>query len=316
MDDTLVVTGTVLDVDGTPVSGAVVEVWDQDLLEDDPLGHQATDNAGKFSVEFTESAFSNAQILDRRPDLYFRVFRRQQLVYTSEANVLQDVEGSPFSVVLRLGTGVQTARPPLLSERSVDAMPNAIAAFNRKVTAAEFGECFVKTVFDPETLKAQTAALIGAREFRQVQEQRLGPVQIHVTTTASVADPQVERIGRESFDVTIPVLLHVEVQGKLGFVDASENYRISAQARFRYTIHLFDSLTLFIEASRVTPGHLQLDTQVESGTALARSEVERGVRVELAKRFNESLLASRAARTIDLRREVARFLQERLAPPQ
>jgi hypothetical protein len=51
-----------------------VEAWDKDLICSDLVGSAVTDSQGVFQITFDESYFQEL-FGDRRPDLFFRVFR-------------------------------------------------------------------------------------------------------------------------------------------------------------------------------------------------------------------------------------------------
>ena len=72
-DYTEVVKGRVVARDGgAPVKGAVVEVWDKDMLIDDYLGTATTDNDGRFEVDFTWAEYKDS-LFDGRPDIFLKV---------------------------------------------------------------------------------------------------------------------------------------------------------------------------------------------------------------------------------------------------
>jgi hypothetical protein len=70
---TEIVTGRIVERSGgKPVAGAVVEVYDKDLLLDDFLGNVTTDDEGRFRVDFTWADYKDT-VFDGRPDIYLKV---------------------------------------------------------------------------------------------------------------------------------------------------------------------------------------------------------------------------------------------------
>ena len=63
-----------------------LEAWDKDLILDDLVGSAVTDEQGKFRIEFDQSYFQEL-FLDRRPDLYFKVFSGDSLIKSTEDSV-------------------------------------------------------------------------------------------------------------------------------------------------------------------------------------------------------------------------------------
>lgn len=70
-----------------------VEAWDKDLLINDLIGSTTTDENGEFSFEFSQSYFREI-FTDRKPDIFFRIFSEGNQVYSTESDVLWNVDSS------------------------------------------------------------------------------------------------------------------------------------------------------------------------------------------------------------------------------
>ena len=71
---------------GAPLEGLLVELWDRDLVRDDPLGKFVTDKKGTFKMTYATRDFSDRG-LESQPDLYVRVWlveRKRLLLDTRE----------------------------------------------------------------------------------------------------------------------------------------------------------------------------------------------------------------------------------------
>lgn len=86
------ITGRALDQTGQGVEGLRIETWDKDLFFDDLVGSAETGSEGFFEMKFEESYFK--EIFARRPDLYFKIFRQDELI-----------PGAEFEVEVQLPTG-------------------------------------------------------------------------------------------------------------------------------------------------------------------------------------------------------------------
>ncbi|MGQ0639858.1 MAG: hypothetical protein ACT4P6_03660 [Gemmatimonadaceae bacterium] len=75
-----------------PLQGLFVKAYDKDLLFDDLLGGAQTDTLGRFEIVTELRDFRD--LFERRPDLYFRVYRadRRTQVYSTEKAILWNAE--------------------------------------------------------------------------------------------------------------------------------------------------------------------------------------------------------------------------------
>lgn len=69
------VSGTVEEEEtGRPLPELVVRAYDRDLVFDDLLGFDTTDERGCFEIRFQDSDFKD--LLETRPDIYVRIYDR------------------------------------------------------------------------------------------------------------------------------------------------------------------------------------------------------------------------------------------------
>jgi len=97
-----IVTGRVVErITRRGLAGLRVEAWDKDLLLDDLLDVGVTGSSGSFLLRFDESRFREL-FLDRRPDLFFKVFSGDQLLASTEDSVLWNADRSDITTEIEV----------------------------------------------------------------------------------------------------------------------------------------------------------------------------------------------------------------------
>jgi hypothetical protein len=80
--DTWIVKGTVTDLQGKPLVGYTVTIFDKDILRDDVLGVTKTNASGEYTLSYRTQDFRDA--FETEPDLYLTVKQGDKTVYTSK----------------------------------------------------------------------------------------------------------------------------------------------------------------------------------------------------------------------------------------
>jgi hypothetical protein len=95
------ITGRVINLEGQGISGLRIEAWDKDLIFNDFVGNAITDESGHFQISFYESYFKEL-FFDRRPDLYFKIYRNEMLIYTTENSVIWNADSSDHELEIKI----------------------------------------------------------------------------------------------------------------------------------------------------------------------------------------------------------------------
>lgn len=106
------ITGRVIDQAGRGLEGVRVEAWDKDLLVDQHVAEAVTQAAGNFEMTYTESTFRDVG-LDPWPDIFFRVYREESLIASTEATGVYRAgqEDQEVLIVAALETSPEVAGP-------------------------------------------------------------------------------------------------------------------------------------------------------------------------------------------------------------
>jgi len=72
-------------------AGLRVEAWDKDVRRNDMVGSVITDAQGAFLIKFDESYYKDHP-QESLPDLFFKVFRKDELIQSTEDTVLWNLE--------------------------------------------------------------------------------------------------------------------------------------------------------------------------------------------------------------------------------
>jgi hypothetical protein len=101
-DSRLRISGLVVDRGaGHGIPGLRVEAWDKDLVYNDLVGSAVTDAQGAFQIEFDESYFHEL-FVHQKPDLYFKVFRENELVRSTEDSTLWNAGAVETKVLIEI----------------------------------------------------------------------------------------------------------------------------------------------------------------------------------------------------------------------
>lgn len=101
-DEEVVASGWVVDTErDRGVRDLRVEAWGADQLQDDFAGRATTDADGQFRIAIERSELDD-RFGERRPNLYFRVFHRDELVHETEESVRWDLEAGDTEVVIEI----------------------------------------------------------------------------------------------------------------------------------------------------------------------------------------------------------------------
>jgi len=83
------------------IKGLRVEAWDKDFFVSDLVGSTTTSEDGTFQIQFDESYFKEL-FLDRRPDLFFKVYKKDELLKSTEDSVLWNVAAGETQVTIEI----------------------------------------------------------------------------------------------------------------------------------------------------------------------------------------------------------------------
>jgi hypothetical protein len=88
----------------TPLTGSEYEfrLFEKDLMEDDYLGVSPLDEHGTAKVSFTHADFKDILNPETSPDLYFALYKGEELIFQSE--VMEDVD-IPSIEQFKMGEG-------------------------------------------------------------------------------------------------------------------------------------------------------------------------------------------------------------------
>lgn len=200
-------------IDGETRRGLIglrVEAWDRDLVFNDLLGSAITDEQGAFQMQFDETYFREL-FLDRQADLFFRIFRENVLIKSTESSVMWNVESAETPVVIEVDTAAAEENP-----RSFVVLGRV-----RYPDGKPYARCRVKA-FDK---RLRTEVLLG----ETVTDTR-GVYEIRYAGEAAEAHPALSGLVVRGYDgenielAASPILFHPEPEQTLNLVVGNAAY--------------------------------------------------------------------------------------------
>jgi len=85
-----------------------VEAWDKDVLIDDFLGSDLSGKSGNFTIKFDKRYYQEI-IFDRKPDIYFKVYKDNKLILNTEKNIFWNVSDPDMEIVLKVSIDSENA---------------------------------------------------------------------------------------------------------------------------------------------------------------------------------------------------------------
>ena len=102
---------------GDGIGGVRVEAWDKDFFLDDYLVSATTLTDGSFAMSFDQTAF--ADLFDQWPDLYFKVYCYNDLLVSTENDVLWNIRNPQVEVTIK----APHPKPPACGEPNANIAP-------------------------------------------------------------------------------------------------------------------------------------------------------------------------------------------------
>ena len=86
---------------GKPLAALRIDAWDKDPSADDYLGSAISGPDGEFTITFDESMFADLGA-ERYPDVYFKVFRCDDLLLSTKNSLLWNVNTPKSNVRIEI----------------------------------------------------------------------------------------------------------------------------------------------------------------------------------------------------------------------
>ncbi|MDH4471692.1 MAG: neuraminidase-like domain-containing protein [Fluviicola sp.] len=127
----ITVSGKVTNRDQQLLSNLRIEAWDKDLLIDDFLAETLSDANGQFTLVIETGRFEEL-FLDKRPDVYFKIFHGEQLIKTTYDTAFYNLENDLTGIEIIVEFSVTPEIP-------VD-LPDVVTTFNVSGTVHRNGK--------------------------------------------------------------------------------------------------------------------------------------------------------------------------------
>lgn len=228
------------------IDGVVVEAWDRDKRYHDMLGSTVTDQDGIFRIGFDVEYFRDDEDEEQAPDLFFRVYRDDELLKDTIDDTLEDQQEGRIEVVIELDLDTGTEHGPARGKDRLTSMQALTVA--RFVTESDF-----KGIYQE---RRDTATMVGrllrAAATNSLAEFALEPVAPEGTRNREVVGQSVQSaqgsLARSGAEVVAVRAYHPRLDSDTA--DALGSVPISIHQGDRVTLYEEDGVVRYYAVER------------------------------------------------------------------
>jgi hypothetical protein len=144
------------------ISGLLIEAWDKYEILSEPLGKEATDQEGRFTITLSERQVREL-FLGRRPDVFFRVSTGEEVLLDTRNSIVHNIAEVTREVALLIPVTQQTHPEPVPQPSYPIIMGTAV------LSPGWEKDILIEAFADPELRQPLGMAKVGASGRFEIQ---------------------------------------------------------------------------------------------------------------------------------------------------